>query len=94
MRISNVPAPICKSCTVRISKAYAYLKQLYVSLKRVSKTSDPIVGKRKYLHVVALMFSSRRELSLSSVSSFIVCFIYAASGTGYVASKGSMINEH
>ena len=35
--ISNVPAPNCKSCTVRISKTYAYLKQLYVSLNRVSK---------------------------------------------------------
>jgi hypothetical protein len=41
VHISNVLATICKSCMVRISKAYAYLKQLHVSLKRVSKTSDP-----------------------------------------------------
>ena len=66
--ISNVLAPICKLRTVRISKLYAYLKQLHVSLKRVSKTSDPIVGKCKYLHVVALMFSSRTEFLLSSDS--------------------------
>jgi hypothetical protein len=66
--ISNVPALISKSCTGRISKAYAYLNQLHVSPKRVSKTSDPIVDKCKYLYVVALMFRSRTEFFLSSTS--------------------------
>ena len=66
--ISNVPSPICKSCRAGISKIYVYLKQLHVSLKRVSKTSDPILGKCKSLHVVALMFSSRKEFFLSSAS--------------------------